>query len=242
MLSKHIIVRGGNRSFQSKSHRTDHCYQQQLTCNNQQIRMYSIQPNAQISYRRCRGLSTIPKSKRLFSIFLHRKSRWIKSINSSRKRTIKSINSSYPNAKSQNTSYRIGTTLVCLNFSCRYILEHYNKKEKNSKSTYIYQQLKQHKIFKTKQYKQTRSVLKLQYQVKNTMYRVLRLCHQIDTSQSSCSYQSKNLTHFSEYKKKRNIKICYLNIPPHLRKKGLLLGQMGFEPITFVLKAHCSAN
>lgn len=226
MLCKYIIVRCCYRTFKSQSNCTYHCYQQLLTCNNLQIRMYPILSNTQISYRRSPFSIISPKrigaaSSILLvcSFTLQIKGSRNFGVNVLRKRTAKSLKSTKANTKCQNTGYWISTSLMCQNLSRRNIQKHHNKQEQNCLCSHINQLLQQYKIFQSLQYQQPRTMQKLQYQIKYRVYRVFRLCHLIYTHQCTSCYQSKNLTHLLLYD---------------------YLSQGGFEPPTFELKARCS--
>ena len=152
MLCKYILIRNRNWTFQSLSNSSYHCNQQQQTSNNQQIWMYSIQCNTQISYRRSRFSIISPKRIRAgITVTLFRRpsslayalTKWCRyfRVRTCRDRLPKSLKSTNSNAKCQNTSNWIGSSLVCQNFSRRNILKHYYKQKLNSQCTYIYQLL-----------------------------------------------------------------------------------------------------
>jgi len=148
VLCEYIIVRGCNWTLKSKPHSSYHSYQQQQTSNNQQIRMYTILCNTQISYRRsCFSIFSPKRIVAWVSIFIlcrstcqTKRSRQFR-IYTFRKRLPKSLKSTKSNTKCQNTSYWVSTTLMCQNFSRRNILKHYNKQKQNSQCSYINQLL-----------------------------------------------------------------------------------------------------
>lgn len=152
MLCKYVIVGRSNRSFKCKPNSSNHSHLQQQTSNNQQIWMYSIQCNTQISYWRSRFSIISPKRIRagipvtLFrrpSSLAYTLTKWCRyfGVRTCRDRLPKSLKSTNSNAKCQNTSNWIGSSLVCQNFSRRNILKHYYKQKLNSQCTYINQLL-----------------------------------------------------------------------------------------------------
>lgn len=100
------------------------------------------------------------------------------------------------NTNSQNSSNRIGTSLMSQNFSRRNVLKHYNKQKQNCQCSYINQLLQQYKIFKAQLNQKARTMQKQQNQIKNRMHRVFRFHHLKYRRKCTCCDQSKRLTHF----------------------------------------------
>ena len=182
---------------------TNHSNQQQQTSNNLQIWMYSIQSKS-LARNRTRSSSIIfPKiigsiSPSAFASIRGKSesSTSLCCVNTVRKRLPQCQKSTCKNTKCQNSCNWVCSTLMCQNFSRGNILQHYDKLEQNSQSPNINQQLKQYKVFKTNQYQKSGYVKKKLYKVKYAMYWVFRCGHLINTSQCTCSYQSKNCIHF----------------------------------------------
>jgi hypothetical protein len=127
VLRKDIIVWSSYWSFKCEPNCSNHSYLLQQTSNNQQIWMYSIQCNTLISYWRSIFSIISPKRIRAGSIILFcRPSSLTKRcgnfrVRTSRNRLPKSLKSTNSNTKCQNTCNRIGSSLMCLNFSRRNI-------------------------------------------------------------------------------------------------------------------------
>lgn len=246
MLCKYILVRHRNWTFLSKSHCTNHSNQQQQTPNNQLICMYSILSNTQICYSRSRCPIMMPE--RIMSSIPHKFGVYIIAVNSinkgsccrhgkSLKRTLRkrlpqSQNTSNKQTNTQNSCYGVSSSLMCKNFSGWNILKHNNKLKQNSKRSNINQLLQQNKIFKSQQNQKTRTMLKLQNQIKYRMNRVFRSHHLKNTHLCPCGYQSKRLTHF------RHLYLYF----GHAKIIVQVLSSRGLEPLACELKARCSAN
>jgi hypothetical protein len=145
VLRKYVIVGRSYRSFKCKPNSSYHSHLLQQTSNNQQIWMYSIQCNTQISYWRSRFSIISPKrikARITVTLFCRPSSltKWCRyfGVRTCRNRLPKPLKSTNSNAKCQNTSNWIGSSLVCQNFSRRNILKHYYKQKQNSQCTYIY--------------------------------------------------------------------------------------------------------
>lgn len=206
MLCKYILIRYRNRALLSKSNSSNHSYQQQQTCKNQLVCMYSIQCNTKISNSRSSCPIMIPKriipcisyKFRIYIVSKLRSCRHWKSLKRAfRKRLPQSQNSSNNLTKTQNSSNRIRSSLMCKNFCGGNILKHHNKQKQNSKCSNINQLLQQNKIFKSLQHQKTRTMQKLQNQIKYRVHRVFRSHHLKNTHQCTSCYLSKRLTHLS---------------------------------------------
>lgn len=203
VLPKYILIWHRYWSFQRKTNCSNHCNQQQQTPNNQQVCMYSIQPNSKIRNSRCCSPVIIPK--RIVPRTAHKVGILACKCRSCRnwaclKRTFnkwlsKCLKCGEDQAKAQYTCYRISSSLMPKNFCRRNIQKHYHKQKQNSKCPNINQQLQQNKIFKTQQYQKSRAMQKQQNQIKNRMYGVFRSHHLKNTHQCTCCNQSKRATH-----------------------------------------------
>lgn len=224
MLCKNIIIRSCKGTFQCQSYCTYHCNQQKQTCQNQEVWMNSIQGNSLICNWGCRCSQTTPKRiRKIHSFFFPRscfRKRRREGSYMGGKRLPQSLKSLQSLTKKENTCNRVSSTLMRQNFSRRNIQKHNNKKKLNSQSTNINQQLKQYKIFEPQKHLQTRTVQKQQNQIKNRVHGVFRTSHLKNTCQCTSCNLSKRGSHF---------------FTKHLSLTG-------FEPITFELKARCSAN
>ena len=220
VLCEHIYVRSRNRTFQSQPNSSNHCYLQQQRCNNLQISMNSIQRDSQRRYSRCSCALILPKRVELFIILpglecvappAHHTGVTIHSQRNSGRRSNRTPSPqqwtfrkglplcqspSSNNTNSQNSSYGIGSALVCKNFSRWNILKHYNKQKQNCQCSNIDQLMQQYEIFKALLYQKTRTMQKQQNQIKNRMHWVFRLHHLKNTLESTCCNQSERLTHY----------------------------------------------
>lgn len=168
MLCKNIVMRCSHWAFQSKAYSTNHCYQQQQTCNNLQIRMYSVQSNTLICYTRTCCPVILPETitiginssiaiSILSPAFLHPLrsvcQRHRKSLNRSLGKGLpQSQQCSKNQTKPLYTSYGVGSSLMSKNFSRWNIQKHYNKQKQNSQRSHVHLQLQKYKIFKPQQY------------------------------------------------------------------------------------------
>jgi hypothetical protein len=144
VLCKYIVIRCSYGAFKCKAYGTHYSNQQQLTSNDLQIRMDTIQCDTQISNRRAIFSIISPKRIRVditISLLcrpsiLAKWSRHFRVV-SFRNRLPKSLKSAESNAKCLYTSNWIGSLLMCQNFSGRNIQKHYNKQKQNSQCSYI---------------------------------------------------------------------------------------------------------
>jgi hypothetical protein len=144
VLCKYIIIWRSNGAFKCKAYSAHHSNQQQLTCNDLQIRMYTIQCNTLISNRRACFSIISPKRIRveiIISLLCRPSSqaKWSRHFRvvTFRNRLPKSLKSTKGNAKCLYTSNWIGPSLMCQNFSRRNIQKHYYKQKQNSQCSYI---------------------------------------------------------------------------------------------------------
>ncbi len=220
VLCKYINIGCRNWTFQSQTNGSHHSNQQQQRGNNQQICMNSIESDSLRSNRRGSCTQILPE--RIISLPIHTLWSFCNetpfALNQStkhplfgplvnlpslqqRRRFKRALGlplsqcSSPKKTNSLNSSDWISSTLMSKNL-CRWnILKHDYKQKQNSQCSYIDQQLQQYKIFKALLYQKTRTMQKLQNQIKNRMHWVFRLHHLKNRRKSSRSNQSKRLTH-----------------------------------------------
>lgn len=189
MLHKHVVNWSLCSSFQGQGNLPNHSNQQQQALNQKQIYVSLVQTPTQNSNK---GTITVQRGpidtmQRILNLWYYP--------------TVQQFTLTIRQSKGLQKShqkqprYRIGSSLMGQNFSCRNVQQHDYKQKHNLKLSYINKQLQQLEIFQTNQTQQTGLVQKNQYQVEYGIYRIFGTNHQISTDPTSACQKHKQDIH-----------------------------------------------